>query len=103
MGDPRKNANPELGRIRKENLKEQERLLSMLEQFYRVRKCPTADRIILAPRSYGAVRLINQAADVQDVLPASRATARLGRFRDEINDFVTFLERRYFRKDRHRL
>jgi len=96
MDDPKKHSHPEIRSVRTENLKEQERLFSILEQFYRARKYPAVGRIILVPHSYGAVRLINQLADIQEILPASRRAARLRRFQAEINDFAAFLKRRYF-------
>lgn len=99
-GDPPgKNANPELKRIRKANLVEQARLLSMLEQFYRARECAVGDRIILAPRANGGSRLISQAAEVQDVLSTSRARVRLCALRKEMKDLAAFLQCRYVSQD----
>lgn len=103
MNDPKKHSHPEIRSIRKQNLKEQEKLFSVLEQFYRARKYPTAGRIILIPHSYGGVRLINQLADIQEISPASRRAARLRRFQIEVNDFAAFLKRRYFEDDGHPL
>jgi hypothetical protein len=90
--EPQRNAKLD-GRYRRANLKEQRRMLNLLDNFYTEREAPSDVRLVLFPFGLaGGFRLTNQGADVQTALPASQRRAKLRIFRREFREFTTFLK-----------
>lgn len=89
---------PELRRWRDLNLEAQQRLIELLEQFYRGRAVPVAMRLILISQSYGAVRLTNQGAEVQEIRRPQDARRTLRLYREEMTKFTSFLSSECLRK-----
>jgi|ERR1035437_252838 hypothetical protein len=81
---------------RQKNLRSQRRLLKLLDEFYQYRPTPYDVRLILTPVGiFGAFSLINQGADIQDLLPALDKSRKLKQFQMEFSLFATFLQGRY--------
>jgi len=82
---------PELERLRRSNLREQRRLLLILERFYVGRVVPVERRLILDSFPSGVFRLINQGGEIQDIRPRNDARLALRSYRREMADFTQFL------------
>jgi hypothetical protein len=79
--------------IRVNNLKEQKRLLKLLEEFYTQRAVNIYTRLILAPVGiFGGFQLTNQAGEIQATFPIKERKRNLADFQKEFKDFAIFLK-----------
>lgn len=82
-----------IARLRRDNLRSQQRLLAALDRFYDVHRSNSEARLILIPFGiYGGFRLTNQASEIQRIMPPTSRRRALADFQAEFRAFATFLE-----------
>jgi hypothetical protein len=92
---PSKAERNSLARMRSRNLREQRRMLALLDAFYRERATAVPVRLVVLPFGvFGGFTLTNQGAEVQPALPRSARQRRLREFQREFNRFADFLKAR---------
>jgi hypothetical protein len=79
--------------LRKKNLIAQQRMIDLLDSFYRLRPADASVRIVIIPVGiFGGFCLTNQAAGVQAILPVASKRKKLIAFQKEFQSFALFLK-----------
>jgi len=87
----------ELKILKAKNLREQERLMELLDEFYRGKEVPNDIRLVLEQRGiYGNARLVSTGERFQEIRPKREREERLEQYREEMRQFTEFLKQKYF-------
>ncbi|EKE11211.1 MAG: hypothetical protein ACD_15C00124G0001 [uncultured bacterium] len=82
-----------------ENLKQQKRVIDLLEEFYRARQTAFDARLHLRNiGAFGAFRVQSTGAEIMDILPEEEQKKKLELYWKEIDEFSAFLKEKYFSK-----
>lgn len=82
---------------RAENLKQQKRVIDLLEEFYQTRQTAFDARLHLRNiGAFGAFRVQSAGAEIMDLLPSEEQKKKLELYRKEIDDLTAFLKEKYF-------
>lgn len=82
--------------ITHKNLKERQKLLILLDEFYKGREVPFDQRLIISSRALGWGRLENQGADIQEVESKEKRESNLKEYQEEMGAFTEFLKKIFF-------
>lgn len=92
--------NPQIKAFREKNLKEQKRMMDLLDEFYKGREAWEVSidvRLTLLPYGiYGNAHLINSGIFLQEIRSKKERKERLKQYRKEMIAFTTFLKKQYF-------
>ncbi len=84
----------EVREMRMKILEQQSRLIELLAEFYRDRNVPFERHLIL--KSYpNHARLLNQGAELQDLVPPEAREEKLKEFQEELAAFTQFLKQKF--------
>lgn len=82
-----------------ENLRQQKRILSLMEEFYQKRQSPFDARLnFYHIGAFGAFRVLSLGADVMELLTPEERQQKFELYRKEMRDFTKFLKDKYFNK-----
>jgi hypothetical protein len=89
---------PEIRNIRKNNLKAHERLMELLDEFYKGRDTPFDVRltIIISGGIFLDAQLASAGASLQRSRTKEKQREKLERYREEMKAFTNFLKNKYF-------
>ena len=88
---------PEIKGFREKNLKEQKRVMELLDEFYKGREMSVDVRLVLMPIGiYGSARLTNTGVLLQDIRSKREQKKKLKQYRQEMVTFTAFLKKKYF-------
>ena len=83
-----------------ENLRQQQKMIALLEEFYRDRETPFEARLAFDSRGiFGGFRVQSFGAEVMKLLTPEEQIQKLELYRKELNDFSDFLKIKYFSKE----
>ena len=82
-----------------ENLKQQQKMMGFLEEFYKERKTPFDARLTFRGiGAYGGFRVQSFGAEMYPILTLEEQKQKLKLYRKEMDDFAIFLKDKYFSK-----
>jgi hypothetical protein len=79
-----------------EGLEQQQRLIPLLEEFYKDRETPFEARLIFDQMGFGGFRLQSFGAEMYQLYSRDERLAKLELYRQEMSDFARFLKEKYF-------
>lgn len=82
--------------ITQENLKERQKLITLLDEFYKGREAPFSKRLIISSLALGWSRLENQGADIQEIELKGKRESNLKEYQEEMRAFTEFLKNKFF-------
>lgn len=83
-----------------ENLKQQQKMMGFLEEFYQERKTPFDARLTFDKiGAFGGFRVQSFGAEMMALLTPEERKQKLELYRKEMNDFTKFLKDKYFSKE----
>lgn len=86
--------------IEKKNLREQMRLMELLDEFYKGRAVSSDIRLILRPRGgCGQAWLTNRGAQFQEIRSRKEREDKLNQYQQEMSAFTDFLKKKHFGQD----
>lgn len=84
---------------KKENLKQQVKMIKSLDAFYKDRNVPFDKKLHLKPMGiYGAFTLENQGAEIIETLPKEEQDKKRETYQQEMNDFANFLKDKFLKE-----
>lgn len=83
--------------LRKRNLKEQMRLMELLDEFNKDKEISSDVRLILAPMGRGGACLISRGARFQPIRSRKEQKEKLEQYQQEMTAFTDFLKKKYFK------
>ena len=82
-----------------ENLKQQQKMIQILEDFYKNRQTPFDARLVFTYIGiFGAFRVQSFGAKTMDLLSFEEKTQKLELYRKEMSDFAEFLKQKFLQK-----
>jgi len=82
------------------NLRQQQKLMSLLEEFYRDRITPFDTRLTFSGNgAFGGFRLLSFGARIMDLLSHEEKLQKLKLYQKEMHDFTEFLKAKYFSQE----
>lgn len=88
---------PEIKAFRKKHLREQMRLMILLDEFYKDRVVTIDIHLTLKKIGiYGYARLVNTGEHLQEIRSKKERTEKLREYQQEMYAFTDFLKRKYF-------
>ena len=83
-----------------ENLRQQNKITILLQEFYKKRKTPPDARLVLESIGiFGGFRVQSFGAKTIAALPQKEKKQKLSLYRKEMNDFAKFLKDKYFARE----
>ncbi|MEK7586606.1 MAG: hypothetical protein AAB453_01925 [Patescibacteria group bacterium] len=83
-----------------ENLSQQKKMMSFLEEFYKERTTPFDARLTFEGiGAYGGFRVQSFGAEILAILTTEEQKLKLELYRNELDDFTEFLKDKYFAKE----
>jgi hypothetical protein len=84
--------------IERKNLEEREKIMTLLEEFYKDRKVSYDRHLIINPMARNWSRIESQGIDFQEIRTGDIKKEKLSEYQKEMSDFTKFLSDRYFGK-----
>jgi hypothetical protein len=82
---------------KKENLRQREKMMKYLEEFYKARETPPDAMIVLHNIGiFGAFRMQNFGGETMEALTTEQQTSKLDLYRKEMAVFAEFLKQKFF-------
>lgn len=81
---------------RRENLKKQAQMITLLGKFYENRKANNDARLRVAGTGVGGFRVENQGSDIMEIFDEETQQKKRLEYRDEMFAFTQFLKEKYF-------
>jgi hypothetical protein len=83
-----------------ENLKQQQKMIALLADFYKEREAPYDAQLIFDSfNGLGGFRLQSLGAEIMELLTPDEKKQKLELYRKEMADFTNFLKSKYFAKE----
>lgn len=90
--------NPEIKTFREKNLKEQNRMMEILDEFYKNRKISIDVRLTLLPLGiFGNAQLISTGVFIQEIRSKEERRKKLKQYQQEMAAFTAFLKKKFFK------
>lgn len=84
--------------IENKNLEERKRIVAYLDEFYKKRKVPFNEQLMIKGLARGRSRLESQGADLQKIEFEEIKKKQLLQYQDEMREFTAFLKRKYLKE-----
>lgn len=82
---------------KKQNLVERQKMMALLDEFYKTRSSPIDARLIFENHGiYGAFRLHSMGAETMELLSEEDLKTRSALYQNEMKDFTEFLKKKHF-------
>jgi len=82
--------------VERKNFEERKKLFPYFDEFYKERKVPFQQQLIIHGLGWGRSRIESQGAEIQEIETGELRGKRLGEYQEEMREFTDFLKKKYF-------